>query len=92
MILKAKILAQDYGITSIKKVGINYQIDFRKDIELDELKEFLKRDRLVQFQVVTIQRLRAPTKVFENDIKFVQYVLDMFEGQLSHPKIKKKSF
>jgi len=90
-LLRVKILARDYKITAIKKVGINYQIDFIDTLDLEELKSFLKLDKQVKFQVVNIKRLRASTKVFDNDKKFLQYILDMFEKRVVNTKIKLKS-
>ena len=89
-ILRLKIVSARYQILSIKKRGINYQLDFKEFITLDELKEFLKLDKEVVFQVIDVKKLRAPTKLFENDTKFLQYLLDMLGGQIKNPKIKLK--
>jgi len=51
-ILKLKIKSNSYKIKSIKKVGINYQIDFKEEIKLEELKNFLKLDTEVKFIVI----------------------------------------
>ncbi len=90
-ILRAKIQGQFYSIQSIKRIWVNYQIDFSRDIKLEQLKSFLKLDVEVRFCVVDIKRIRASTKLFENDIKFLQYILDMFEKNIWNPKIKIKS-
>ena len=42
-LLKLKLKASKYNITYIKKVWINYQIDFDENTTVDELKDFLKR-------------------------------------------------
>lgn len=81
-ILKVKILGQKYAIKSIKRIGINYQIDFKEHMTLPELKEFLSLDKEVRFAVTEIKRLRADTKLFANDKNFLQYLLDMFEKKI----------
>lgn len=80
--LRCKLYAKDYDIKSIKKVGNNYQIDFKENIDLELLKKFLRLDTEIKMNVVDIKRLRSPTKNFGNDKNFLQYLLDMFEGNL----------
>ena len=89
-LLKLKIKASKYKIISIKKVWINYQIDFDKNIELEELKSFLKLDKEIKFNVVNINRLRSSNKNFENEKKFIQYLLQLFENKIFNKKIKLK--
>jgi hypothetical protein len=76
-LLKLKILASWYKIKSIKKVWINYQIDFEENTSLEELKRFLKVDREVKFGVISVVRLRTLIKNFTNDEKFVEYLLSI---------------
>jgi len=90
-LLRLKILARKYKIFSIKRLGVNYQIDFQEHIQLEELKRFLEQDKAVHFHVVDVKRVRSSTKVFENDEKFLQYILDMFEKRATNPKIQLKS-
>jgi len=85
-LLRIKILAKKYSIQSIKRVGINYQIDFKKGIALDELKAFLKLDTEVMFSVVDISRIRTPVKSFGNAEKFLEYLLDMLQKKVSKKK------
>lgn len=89
-ILRLKIYAGKYKISTIKRLGVNYQIDFHESLNLEELKKFLEKDKEVIFHVVDIKRIRAARKLFENDKKFLQYVLDMFESKVWNPKIKLK--
>lgn|GEM_PF-529723 len=89
-ILRLRIMSQGFSIRSIKRLGINYQIDFQDGIELERLKDFLRLDKQVKMEVVTIGRLRAPTKLFENDRIFLQYLLDMLENKISNPRVKLK--
>ena len=89
-ILRIKILAQKYSINSIKRVGMNYQINFKESVKLHTLKDFLKLDKKISFQVIDIKRLHAPIKLFENDKKFLQYVLDMLGKKILNPKIRLK--
>jgi hypothetical protein len=46
---------------------------------MEELKEFLKLDKEVKFTVINIQRLRTSIKKFENEEKFLQYMLLIFD-------------
>jgi len=81
-LLQCKIYAKEYGISSIKKAGVNFQIDFKEGIDLETLKAFLRLDTEVRLSVVDIKRLRSPVKLFGNDKNFLQYLLDMFEKKL----------
>ncbi len=81
-ILEVKINALKYKITSIKKVGINYQLDFEKNIKLKELKLFLELDKEVKFVVADITKLRSATKNFDNDQKFLEYLYNLFNKKV----------
>ena len=89
LLLECQILAQKYKILSIKKIGQNYQIDFEWGITLEEIKAFLFLDKEVQFQVVELSKLRSPTKGFENDEKFIKYVVAMLSKSISSETSKK---
>jgi transcription-repair coupling factor (superfamily II helicase) len=90
-ILKLKIKASEYKIISIKKVGINYQLDFEKNIKLEELKWFLELDKEVKFTVVNINKLRTSTKNFENEQKFLEYLHNLFFKKINKKiKLKRK--
>jgi transcription-repair coupling factor (superfamily II helicase) len=88
-LLKLKLKASNYKILSIKRVWVNYQIDFDKDIKLEELKDFLKLDKEVKFTVINLNRLRTATKNFANEEKFLEYLLQIFDWKIK-PKIKLK--
>lgn len=87
-IIRLRIKANKYKITSIKKVWINYQIDFDETITVDELKSFLELDKEVLFAVVNINKIRTSIKNFENDEKLLQYILNLFENKIYNKKIK----
>ena len=89
-LLKLKLKASKFKIKSIRKSWINYQIDFAENVSLDELKEFLKLDTEVKFVVVNIKRLRSLTKNFENEEKFLEYMLQLFDLNLWKKKIRLK--
>jgi transcription-repair coupling factor (superfamily II helicase) len=91
-LLKLKIKASKYKIISIKKVWINYQIDFDRNITLGELKKFLELDKEINFSVVNINRLRSSNKNFENEKKFIQYMLQLFENKIFSKKVKLKKY
>ncbi len=89
-LLELKLIASQYKIKHIKKVWINYQIDFDTEISLDELKLFLKLDSEVKLEVTTIHRLRSKVKNFGTDYDFMKYVLDIMKGTMKKRKVKLK--
>ncbi len=89
-LLKAKIFANRYHISHIKKLGIHYQIDFYKKDSLQNITKFLEKDTNAYMSVVDITRIRTPIKNFENPSKFLQYLLLLFEAKTTNPKIKIK--
>lgn len=89
-LLEIKLKAPNYKITSIRKLWINYQIDFVEDIKLDELKWFLKLDNEVKFEVNKLHRLRASVKKFKNEYDFLQYIKTLFWTRKSYEKKKIK--
>lgn len=89
LVLECQILAKEHNIINIKKLGINYQVDFDESTTLDMLKIFLNLDTQVKFQVTSVTRLRSPVKGFENDKKFLEYLLRVFRWNVSwNKKIK----
>ena len=89
-LLKVKLYSEKYLIENIKKVWINYQLDFNKSINLDKLRKFLQLDKEVKFVVITPQRLRCSVKDFTNPEKFLEYLLNIFEWNIWKRKIKLK--
>ncbi len=78
-LLEAHILARNYHISHISRLGVNYQIEFQWS-NIDTLKDFLRLDSEVKFQVVDISKLRSPTKLFANDKIFLKYLLQILQG------------
>jgi transcription-repair coupling factor (superfamily II helicase) len=89
-LLKLKIFASQNKIEHIKKIWINYQLDFHSTTSLEDLRKFLDLDKEVKFAVITPQRLRAKTKDFINPEKFLEYLLDIFNWNIGKRKIKLK--
>jgi transcription-repair coupling factor (superfamily II helicase) len=89
-LLEIKLKAPDYKITSIRKLWINYQIDFVENINLDELKWFLKLDHEVKFEVNKLHRLRASVKKFTSEQEFLNYIKGIFSWKKSYEKKKIK--
>ena len=89
-LLKLKILAGKNYIEHIKKVWINYQLDFHSTTTLEILRKFLDLDKEVKFTVITPQRLRAKIKGFKSTEKFLEYLLDIFEGNVGKRKVRLK--
>jgi hypothetical protein len=55
---------------------------------VEELKKFLELDKEVLFAVININKIRTSIKNFENDKKFLQYILNLFENKIQNKKIK----
>lgn len=87
-LIEAGLRAKDFNITHIKKLWINYQIDFHETTTLDELKAFLSLDNEVKFHVVDVTRIRCETKGFANDQLFIQYLLQLMQGSIWNKRIK----
>lgn len=81
-ILTLKIKCIDYKIRSIKKVWINYEINFKNNISVEDLKSFLKLDKDVLFHIVSLDKIRTPKKSFSSDSEFLEYLLQMFHIKL----------
>ncbi len=92
-LLRLKILSSKYNVESIKRVGINYQIDFfsssSKEKNLETLKSFLDLDKDVKFRVIDMIKLRSETKNFANEEVFLNYMLNMFTKKFSKVKVVK---
>lgn len=81
-LLSCKIYCQSHMITSIKRVGIHYQICFDSRADIEVLKTFLKLDSEVRFAVTDAHRIRTPIKGFANDGIFIKYILRLFTGKI----------
>lgn len=90
-LLHLKIQSKKYKIISIKKVGIHYDIGFKQNIVVDELKKFLVLDKDVLFHIVSIDKIRTSRKSFKNDSEFLYYLLKMLDNTLENKKIKLKN-
>lgn len=88
-LIKLKILSAKYKIKSIRKVWINYQLDFKDNTSLEELKEFLLLDKEVKFVLINSYRIRSSIKNFPSEQKFIEYLLLIFDKKIK-PKIKFK--
>lgn len=86
--VRLRIKASKYKIISIKKIWVNYQVEFDCKINAQDLKLFLELDIDIKFSVVNIYKIRTLTKNFENDEKFLQYMLSLFNKKLLKKKIK----
>jgi len=92
-LMKIKLKAPEYKIISIKRAGINYQIDFDSSADIPDIKKFLQLDSQVKFWVVSGFRLRSSSKNFQNEEWFLKYMTDIFFGWASQKKkirLKKK--
>ena len=89
-LLELKLLSGKYLITNIKKIWINFQIDFHKNLKLEELKKFLDLDKQVKFKVISAIRLRSEVKNFANNKNFIEYMLSLFKRSNLNNKIKLK--
>lgn len=87
-LLELKILTADFKISHIKKLGLNYQIDFHEEADIENLKKFLSLDTQVLFTVVSGSKLRCPTKGFANEKLFLEYLVQLLQGKIWNKKIK----
>jgi hypothetical protein len=90
ILLEIKLHWEKYKIVNIKKVWINYQIEFDKNIKIEELKKFLDLDKQVKFIVNSVTKLRSSIKNFENEVFFLKYLHNLFNKQIWAKKIKFK--
>ena len=86
LILECQIIAREFYISDIKRVWVNYQIEFHEDTSLDELKTFLRKDVEVLFHVVDAKKIRCPIKGFVNDKKFIEYLTTLMQWNISPRK------
>jgi transcription-repair coupling factor len=89
-LLKVKLYSNKFNIEHIKKVWINYQIDFNSTTTISKIREFLSLDKQIKFVVITPQRLRCRVKDFTNTEKFLKYLLDIFKWNIWKKRIKLK--
>jgi transcription-repair coupling factor (superfamily II helicase) len=89
-LLKVKLKSWEYLIENIKKVWINYQLDFHSSVNLDKLRRFLQLDKEVKFSVINPQRLRAKVKDFKSSEFFLEYLLNLFDNNIGKKKIRLK--
>ncbi len=95
LLLKIRLLAWKYNISLIKKIWINYQLEFflpknisnNKNEEIKILKKFLDLDKKVKFTVFNTKILRSPIKNYSWDLDFLKYLEEIFEQKKF--KIKK---
>lgn len=87
-LLKIKLSSYLYKVSTIKRVWINYQIDFKSWTPLEDVRTFLDLDKRVKFLVTTPERLRAEVKLFDSDLDFVDYMLTIFNHKKPANKIK----
>lgn len=80
-LLYLKIIWNDYKISSIRKVWINYQIDFKEESNLEDVKEFLKLDKEIKFSFVDDKKIRSLIKNFDSVEKFVKYLIEIFKKE-----------
>jgi len=82
LLLKLRLQAWKYWIKEIKKIWINYQIEFykknNKQEEIEVLKKFLDLDKKVKFVVFSTNILRTPVKKYSSDIDFLNYLSEIF--------------
>ena len=87
-LLELKILSSNFKLQNIRKVGLNYQVDFHELADIEILKSFLKQDSEFLFSVVNGSRLRTPVKGFANEKLFLEYLVQLLQGKIWNKKIK----
>lgn len=89
-IIRLKLQANKFKIKSIKKLWINYQIDFFPEINLDDIKKFLSLDTKLNFSYVDTTKLRSNIKNFANEENLLEYLLFIFNNKQKKRIVIKK--
>lgn len=89
-IIRLKLQANKFKIKSIKKLWINYQIDFFPEINLDDIKKFLSLDTKLNFSYVDTTKLRSNIKNFANEENLLEYLLFIFDNKQKKRIVIKK--
>lgn len=94
-ILKMRFLSWKFWIKNIKKLWINYILDFDEENSLENIKSVLDKDKSTKFVIKTPQRLISSVKEFKNERDFLHYLFSIFmfdkkEKKSLKPKIKLK--
>lgn len=89
-IIRLKLQANKFKIKSIKKLWINYQIDFFSEINLDDIKKFLSLDTKLNFSYVDTTKLRSNIKNFANEENLLEYLLFIFDNKQKKRIVIKK--
>lgn len=90
-IIRLKLQANKFKIKSIKKLWINYQIDFFPEINLDDIKKFLSLDTKLNFSYVDTTKLRSNIKNFANEENLLEYLLFIFDNKQKKRIVIKKN-
>ncbi len=90
-IIRLKLQANKFKIKSIKKLWINYQIDFFSEINLDDIKKFLSLDTKLNFSYVDTTKLRSNIKNFANEENLLEYLLFIFDNKQKKRIVIKKN-
>lgn len=77
-LLDLKLLSNKSKVISIKRVGINYQLDFDSSMTLEDMREFLDKDTQAWFVLSSMTRVRTATKNFGSERKFLECMLNLF--------------
>jgi len=82
IVLQCQIYAAKYRLSSIKRQGNYYSLEFQDTASIDDLKALIAFDKEVRFIVNGGMKLRANTKDFANDEIFLKYLLRLFQGNI----------
>ncbi|MDD3793320.1 MAG: CarD family transcriptional regulator [Candidatus Gracilibacteria bacterium] len=91
-IIRLKLQANKFKIGSIKKLGINYQIDFFPETNLDDIKKFLSLDTKLNFSYADNTKLRSNIKNFANEENLLEYLLFILDNRQKKRIVIKKRF
>lgn len=82
-ILKMRFLSWKFWIKNIKKLWINYILDFEEENSLENIKLVLNKDKSTKFIIKTPQRLISSTKDFKDERDFLDYLFMIFSFKSS---------
>lgn len=73
LIIRTRLTLWEYGIQSIKKIGVNYTFDFYEDTPVERLRNFLDRfDRKNRMILLSVRKIRVETSYWKTAEKFLR--------------------
>lgn len=75
LLLRTRLRIKEYGVTSLKKLGSSYVFDLDPGTPVEIVRKFLNLDRGGNFILVTVHKVKVPTKCYRGDREFLMGLL-----------------